>query len=116
VVKASAKNLRYSNAKYCTERSQEHQPVEIPGPQIEIKKAPTLRDRKTLPVKRSKAKPQEEEALTYDADEVPPPPPPEPSRQPPEKRETPEQFWRNTMKNTREQKLSQYKSLCSNAF
>jgi hypothetical protein len=112
----SAKNLRYSHAKYCTERSQEPQPVEIPVPQIENKKAPALRDRNTLPVKRSKAKPQEEEAPTYDADEVPPPPQPEPSRQPPEKRETPDQFWRNTMKNMREQKLSQYKSLCSNAF
>ena len=27
----SAKNLRYSHAKYCTERNQEPQPVEIPG-------------------------------------------------------------------------------------
>jgi hypothetical protein len=28
----SAKNLKYSHAKYCTERSQEVQPVEIPVP------------------------------------------------------------------------------------
>jgi hypothetical protein len=105
----SAKNLRYSHAKYCTERSQELQPVEIPVPQIEIKSAPELKDRKSLPVKRSKAKPQEEEeeAPTYDADEVPPQPPPQPSRQPPEKRETPEQFWNNTIQNMREKKLTQ---------
>jgi hypothetical protein len=46
----SAKNLRYSHAEYCTERSQEPQPVEIPVPNIEIKKATALRDRKTVPV------------------------------------------------------------------
>jgi hypothetical protein len=96
----TAKSLRYSHAKYCTERSQEPEPA----PKIEPKKAP---------VKRSKAKPRE--APTYDADEVPPPPPPPASRLR-EKHETPEQFWRSTVNNLREKKLSQYKSLLSNAF
>jgi hypothetical protein len=96
----SAKNLRYSHAKYCTERSQEPQPVEIPVPKIEVKKATALRGRKSLPVKRTKTK-QEEEDI-----------PETPSRQ----NETPEQFWNNTVKNMRERKLSQYKFLCSNAF
>jgi hypothetical protein len=96
----TAKSLRYSHAKYCTERSQEPEPA----PKIEVKKAP---------VKRSKTKPRE--APTYDADEVPPPPPPPASRLR-EKHETPEQFWRNTVNNLREKKLSQYKSLLSNAF
>jgi hypothetical protein len=103
----SAKNLRYPHAKYCTERSQEPEPVKIPAPKIELKK---------VPVKRSKAKPREAAAPTYDADEVPPPPPPPASRLAREKHETPEQFWRNTITNMREKKLSQYKSLLSNAF
>jgi hypothetical protein len=102
----SAKSLRYSHAKTCTERSQEPEPVEIPAPKIEPKKTPA---------KRSKAKPREA-APTYDADEVPPPPPPPASRLTREKHETPEQFWRSTITNMREKKLSQYKSLLSNAF
>jgi hypothetical protein len=87
-----------------------------PSPPDRIQEAPALTDRKSLPVKRTKAKPQEEEAPTYDADEVPPQPPPPPSRQPSEKRETPDQFWNNTIKNMREKKLTQYKFICSSAF
>jgi hypothetical protein len=98
----SAKNLKYSHAKYCTERSQEPQPVEIPVPKIETKKATALRDRKSLPVKRTKIKQEEEE------EDIPK----TPSRQ----NETPEQFWSNTVNNMRERRLSQYKFLCSNAF
>jgi hypothetical protein len=97
----SAKNLKYSHAKYCTERSQEPQPVEIPVPKIETKKTTAIRDRKSLTVKRTKIKQEEEEDI-----------PETPSRQ----NETPEQFWNNTVKNMRERKLSQYKFLCSNAF
>ena len=105
----SAKNLRYSHGRYCTERNQEEKPQEIPIPQIEIKNAPQLKGLKQIPVKRAKPKPQEQ-----------PPEEPPPIAylriEKPEKRETPEQFWNNTIKNMKEKKLNQYKSLCSNAF
>ena len=58
----SAKTLKYSHAKYCTERNVEPQPEEIPVPQIEMKNTPSL---KTLPVKRAKAKAKNTEH--YDA-------------------------------------------------
>jgi hypothetical protein len=103
----SAKNLKYSHAQYCTERNQEPKPAEIPVPQI----APTLKDRKSLPVKRTKATQQQQ---AYEEAYTPPPPPP--SRQKPEKRETPEEYWNTTVKNMKEKKLAEYKYLCSNAF
>ena len=52
----SAKTLKYFHAKHCTERNVEPQPEEIPVPHIEFKSTPTLKERKTLPVKRAKAK------------------------------------------------------------
>ena len=110
----SAKNLRYSHGRYCTERNQEEKPQEIPIPQIEIKNATQIKGLKKLPVKRAKPKPQEQPP-THDPDESPPPI--EYLRvEKSEKRETPEQFWNNTIKNMKEKKLNQYKSLCSNAF
>ena len=109
----SAKTLKYSHAKYCTKRNVETQPEEIPVPQIEFKSSPAIKERKTLPVKRAKAKAKTEE---YDADEVPPQPPPPPSREKLVKPETPDQFWNNTLKNMKEKKMQQYKALCSNAF
>jgi hypothetical protein len=96
----SAKNLKYSHAKYCTERSQEPQPVEIPVPKIETKKATAPTARKSLPVRRTKIIQVEEDI------------PETSSRQ----NETPEQFWSTTVNNMRERRLSQYKFLCSNAF
>ena len=107
----SAKTLKYSHAKYCTERNVEPQPEEIPVPQIEMKNTPS---RKTLPVKRAKAKAKNTEQ--YDADEVAPQPPPPPSREKAMKPESPDQFWNNTVKNMKEKKMQQYKNLCSNAF
>ena len=110
----SAKNLRYSHGRYCTERNQEEKPQEIPIPQIEIKNAPQIKGLKKLPIKRAKPKAQVI-VPTHDADEEPPPI--DYLRiEKPEKRETPEQFWNNTIKNLKEKKLSQYKFLCSNAF
>ena len=109
----SAKYLKYSHAKYCTERNAEPQPEEIPVPQIEFKSTPTLKERKTLPVKRAKAKAK---PVEYDTDEVSPQPAPQPSRGKPVKPETPDQFWNNTVKNMKEKKIQQYKFLCSNAF
>jgi hypothetical protein len=102
----SAKNLKYSHAQYCTERNQEPKPAEIPVPQI----APTLKGRKSLPVKRVKATQQQQQQQ-----QAPPPPPPA-SRQKPEKRETPDEYWNTTVKNMKEKKLAEYKFLCSNAF
>ena len=101
----SAEKIRYSHSNCCTERNLDPKPEEIPVPKMEIKITPTIKDRKILPDKRTRT--TQPLAPTQDADEVPAPPPPEPSRQPPEKRETPDQFWNNTMKNMREKKLSQ---------
>jgi hypothetical protein len=101
----SAKNLKYSHGKYCTERNQEPQPEEIPATQI----APTLKGRKTLPVKRTKTTQQQSYEETYK-------PPPPPSRQKPEKPETPEEYWNTVEKNMRDKKMAEYKFLCSNAF
>ena len=113
----SAKNLKYSHSRYCTERNVETQPEEIPVPQIEFKSTPSLKERKTLPVKRAKAKAKTAtETIEYDADEVPPPPRAPASKVIPTKPETPDQFWTNTVKNMKEKKMQQYKALCSNAF
>jgi hypothetical protein len=71
VKSVSATTLKYSHAKYCTERNQEPQPEEIPVPQIEIKNAQTLKGRKSLPVKRTKTTPQPNMEEAYE----PPPPP-----------------------------------------
>ena len=128
----SAKNLKYSHAKYCTERNAETQPEEIPVPQIEFKSTPSLKECKTLPVKRAKAKAKTAtETLEYDTDEMQPrqrrdlptkvekPMKPETStklRLSQRADETPDQFWTNTVKNMKEKKMQQYKALCSNAF
>ena len=116
----SPKNLKYAHGRYCTERNKEEKPEEIPIPQIEIKNAPQIKDRKTLPVKRAKGKPQQqplqEQPPTHDPDEVPPQTPKPQHRDQHEKHETPEEFWRNTLKSMKEKKLAQYKSQCSNVF
>ena len=126
----SAKNLKYSHAKYCTERNAETQPEEIPVPQIEFKSTPSIKERTTLPVKRAKAKAKTAtETVEYDADEVEPRQTAEVSRAKPTKPETstklrlsqradetPDQFWTNTVKNMKEKKMQQYKALFSNAF
>ena len=103
----SAKNLRYSHGRYCTERNQEEKPQEIPIPQIEIKNAPQLKGLKKLPVKRAKPKPQEQPP-THDPDEVPPQSPKPLSWEQLVKRETPEEFWRNTLRSMKENKSAQY--------
>ena len=113
----SAKTLKYSHAKYCTERNAEPQPEEIPVPHIEFKSTPTLKERKTLPVKRAKAKAKTAtETVGNDADEVPPPPKAPTSREKPTKPETPDQFWNTTVRNMQEKKMQQYMALGSNAF
>ena len=49
--KMSAKVLRYSHAKYCTERAKEEQPEAIPIPKLKIKNAEHLKEQTSLPVK-----------------------------------------------------------------
>ena len=99
----SAKNLRYSHGRYCTKRNQEEKPQEIPIPQIEIKNAPQLKGLKNLPIKRAKPKPQEQPP-THDPDEVPPQSPKHLSWEQLVKRETPQEFWRNTLRSMKEKK------------
>jgi hypothetical protein len=120
----SAKNLKYAHGRYCTERNQEEKPEEIPIPAIEIKNAPQIKDRKTLPVKRAKAKAKakikepQQELLDepYTGEDDPPRPPKVQYKDPNEKHETPAEFWSNTLKNAKNKKKEQYKYLCSNAF
>ena len=109
--KMSAKNLKYAHLKYCTERNMEERPEEIPTPE-NPNKTP-----KTLPVKRAKAKAKAdiadiveitEEMLQSQAREAP-------YKGQVDITETPEQFWRRTMKDLKEKKKTQYKNLCSNA-
>ena len=49
--KMSAKNIKYSHSKYCTERNQEQQPEEIPMPKIEIKNNGKIKEKQSLPIK-----------------------------------------------------------------
>jgi hypothetical protein len=118
----SAKNLKYAHGRYCTERNQETKPEEIPIPAIEIKNAPQIKDLKTLPVKRAKAKakakepPQELLDEPYTGDDDPPPTRKIQYKDPNEKHETPEEFWSNTLRNAKNKKKEQYQYLCSNAF
>ena len=111
----SAKNLKYSHQKYCTERNKEEKPEEIPIPQIEIKNAPQIKNLKTLPVKSGKAKAK---AIPEQIEEKEPASlaPEAPYKSQCTKHETPEEFWRNTMKALKDKKMAHYKYLCSNAF
>jgi hypothetical protein len=118
----SAKNLKYAHGRYCAERNKDEKPEEIPIPAIEIKNAPQIKDLKSLPVKRAKAKakakepPQELLDEPYTGDDNPPRPPKAQYKDPNVKHETPEEFWSTTLKNAKNKKKEQYKYLCSNAF
>jgi hypothetical protein len=86
--------------------------VEIP---VEENKLPEI-----VPTKkpRAKAKPRAKPTPqpTHDADEVPPQGPAPPSRAPPMKYESPDEFWNNTIKNMKEKKKKQYEQLAAQAF
>jgi hypothetical protein len=105
----SAKNLSYSLSKYCTERNQEAQPEEIPVPKISFKNDKEVKERTTLPVKRV-----QKHKLQSIITQVPPSPPPPPPKT--EQYETPGEFWKHTINNMKEKRLTQYKNLCSSAF
>jgi hypothetical protein len=95
------------------EQPEEEAPeVEIP---VEENKLPEI-----VPTKkpRAKAKPRAKPTPqpTHDADEVPPQGPAPPSRAPPMKYESPDEFWNNTIKNMKEKKKKQYEQLAAQAF
>jgi hypothetical protein len=107
-------------------------PQEAEAPEVEIpveeNKLPEI-----VPTKkpRAKAKPRAKPTPkpTHDADEVriprnsklnevevPPQGPAPPSRAPPIKYESPDEFWNNTIKNMKEKKKKQYEQLAAQAF
>ncbi len=110
--KMSAKVLRYSHAKYCTEREREEQPEAIPNPKLKIKNGEHLKEQTSLPAKNLKLKrtkaytaPAEKEA-TPETDN---------RRLPPQTPEI-EQTFQHKMKQRTQQKEAQYKNMMSNAF
>ena len=115
----SAKNLKYCHAKYCTERNQEQQPEEIPAPQIEVKNNARIKDQKSQPAKpqgqpflkraATTAKRDAEEQEHEEHQEIPKAP-----EQMGEQRK-PEDWRNNNLSNSREEQLTRYKSLFSNA-
>ncbi len=110
--KMSAKVLRYSHAKYCTEREKEEQPEAIPIPKLKIKNGEHLKEQTRLPVKNLKLKrtkaytaPAEKEA-TPETDN---------RRLPPQTPEI-EQTFQHKMKQRTQQKEAKYQIMMSNAF
>ena len=118
----SAKNLRYAHQKYCTARATEEQPPEITVPEVEVEEPPPEKTIKKVPVKRAKAKakPQdtEKEQPTLENGGILPADPgmEAPYRGQMDIVETPEEFWRRTMRDLKDKKKRQYQNLCSNAF
>ena len=119
----SAKNLRYAHQKYCTERAKEEPPPEVIIPEIEIEDTPPVENIKTKPTKRAKAKakPQRTEEgqptpPTLENNGILPPGIEAPYKGQMDIEESPDQFWRRTMKELKDKKKSQYQNLCSKAF
>jgi len=116
----SVKNLRYAHKRYCTARATEEQPPEITTPDVELEEPPPEKNIKKVPVRRAKAKakPQrtEEEEPTIQNGGILPPGIEAPYKGQMDIEETPEQFWRRTMRELKDKKKSQYQDLCSKAF
>jgi hypothetical protein len=111
--KMSAKNLKYSHAKYCTERNQEPQPEDFPVPQIEVKNNAGIKEKKSLPVKPQRQpklktttthRGAEQEEEEQEEHEIP--------QKPPKKAED---RWKETLHKRREVHLPRYKNLFTNA-
>ena len=105
----SVKNLRYAHKKYCTERAPEEPPPEITTPEVEIEEPPPEKTIKKAPVKRAKAKakpqPNEEEQPnqpTLENNGILPPGIEAPYKGQMDLEESPEQFWRRTMKDLKD--------------
>jgi hypothetical protein len=93
---------------------QEEEPPEVEIPVVEIKIADAAPTKKPRAKAKPRAKPTPQP--THDADEVPPQGPAPPSRAPPIKYESPDEFWNNTIKNMKEKKKKQYEQLAAQAF
>jgi hypothetical protein len=111
--KMSAKVLRYSHAKYCTEREREEQPEAIPIPKLKIKNGEHLKEQTSLPVKNLKLKLKRTTTTTYTAAEKeteakPQTPPPQPQEM--------EQSFHHKMKQRIQEKEAKYQNMMSNAF
>jgi hypothetical protein len=89
---------------------QEAEAPEVEIPVVEIK----IADKKPRAKAKPRAKPTPQP--THEADEVPPQGPAPPSRAPPIKYESPDEFWNNTIKNMKEKKKKQYEQLAAQAF
>ena len=112
--KMSAKVLRYSHAKYCTERAKEEQPEAIPIPKLKIKNAEHLKEQTSLPVKNLKLKLKRTVTTTYAAaaakeTEA------SPQTTPPEPPEIPQSF-HEKMRERTQQKQAKYQAMMTQAF
>ena len=111
--KMSAKVLRYSHAKYCTEREKEEQPEAIPIPKLKIKNAEHLKEQTSLPVKNLKPKLKRTVTTTYAAAEKETEA--RPQTPPPETQEI-EQSFHTKMKQRTQQKQAKYQAMMTHAF
>jgi hypothetical protein len=109
--KMSAKNLKYSHSKYCTQRNQEQQPEEIPVPKIELKNDAKIKEKQSLPVKAQTQPKPVKSTRTHSEQEEPQ----QPAQQGAQKAED---WWKDTLhkKRERERHLSRYKNLFSKAY
>ena len=108
------KVLRYSHAKYCTERAREEQPEAIPIPKLSFKNSEQLKEQTSLPVKNQKPKLQRTKSYTepkpQTETETRPQTPP-----PPQTTEI-HQTFQNRMRQVMQQKEAKYQTMMSNAF
>ena len=113
----SVKNLRYAHKKYCTAQAPEEPPPESTAPEVEVEEPPPEKTTKKAPATRAKAKakPQPNKP-TLENGGILPSEVQAPYKGQMDIEESPEQFWRRTMKEMKENKKSQYTNLCSNAF
>ena len=97
-----------------TEATIEETPPETTTPEVEVEEPPPEPIIKKPPVKRAKAKAKPEPTLENGG--ILPSEVQSPYKGQMDIEESPEQFWRRTMKEMKENKKSQYQSLCANAF
>ena len=113
----SLKNLRYVHSRYCTARAPEEPPPKITAPEP-IEEPPPEKPIKKAPAKRAKAKakpqPTEEEQPdqpTIQNNGILPPGLEAPYKGQMDLEETPDQFWRRTMKDLKDKKNLSIKNM-----
>ena len=94
------------------EEEEEEQPIQ---PEVEIEEPPPEQTIKKTPAKK-RAKPKAKPQPTLENGGILPSEVQSQYKGQMDIEETPEQFWRRTMKELKDKKKSQYQSLCSNAF